>query len=85
MLRLPRVLPPETALDLTLDTSEGALTAEGAIVWVVPPVGRTPGGPIRHGLRFTAIEWSTLLALARVLAEPPMADGNRKDAGARRR
>ena len=71
LLRLPRVLPPETALDLTLQTPQGLLTAEGATVWVAPPEGRTPGGPIRHGLRFTNVGWSTTLSLARLLTELP--------------
>jgi hypothetical protein len=68
LLHLPQILPPGTALLLTLHTPQGPLTAEGTIVWVAPPEGRTPGGPIRHGLRFTAIAWTTLLSLARLLA-----------------
>ena len=71
MLRLPRVLPPETALGLTLQTPQGLLTAEGSTVWVAPPEARTPGGPVRHGLRFTNVGWSTTLSLARLLADLP--------------
>jgi hypothetical protein len=71
LLRLPRVLPPETVLDLTLQTPQGLLTAEGSTVWVAPPEGRTPGGPVRHGLRFTNVGWSTTLLLARLLVELP--------------
>ncbi len=69
LLHLPQILPAWTALTLTLDTSQGPLTGEGAIAWVAPPERRTPGQPIRHGLRFTAITWTTLLSLARLLAE----------------
>jgi hypothetical protein len=69
LLRLPQLLPPWTALTLILDTPQGPLPAEGAITWVAPPERRTPGQPIRHGLRFTAITWTTLLSLARLLAE----------------
>ncbi len=69
LLRPPQILSPRTDLALTLDTPQGPLTAEGAIVWAAPPVQRTPGQPIRHGFRFTAISWKTLLSLARFLVE----------------
>lgn len=71
LLRLPRALPPSTAVQLKLHTPKGPLAAEGAIVWVAPPEGRTPGGPVRHGLRFTSINWTTLLSLAPLLAARP--------------
>ncbi len=69
LLRLPQVVPPGTALELTLHTRIDSLTAEGTVIWVAPPEGRTPGEPIPHGLRFTAFAWSSLLALASVLTE----------------
>lgn len=69
LLHLPQVLPPETVLELTLHTSHGPVTAEGTIVWVEPPERRTPGEPIRHGLRFTVLGWSTSLSLGLILVE----------------
>jgi len=71
LLRLPQVLLPETVLELTLHTPLGPVTAEGAVVWVEPPERRTPGEPIRHGLRFTVLGWSTSLSLGLVLMEGP--------------
>lgn len=71
LLCLPRVVPVETVLGLTLHTSYGPLTAEGAIVWVDPREPRTPEEPIRHGLRFTVLGWSTSLSLGLFLAEAP--------------
>jgi hypothetical protein len=70
LLRLPQVVPPETRLDVTLHHPSWLLMVEGAIVWVAPPEGRTPGGPIRHGFRFTQPTWSTSLALGLLLTEP---------------
>lgn len=70
LLRLPQSLPPDTMVELTLHTPHGPLWAEGAVVWVEPPERRTPGEPIRHGVRFTALGWSTTLSLGLVLAEP---------------
>jgi hypothetical protein len=70
LLCLPQVLAPETVVELTLHTPYGPLTAEGAIVWVQPPDQGRPGEPIRHGVRFTALGWSTTLSLGLVLAEP---------------
>jgi len=69
LLRLPQVVPPGTPLELTLHTRTESLTAEGTIIWVAPPEGRTPGEPILHGLRFTPLGWTSLLALASALAE----------------
>lgn len=70
LLRLPQALAPETVVELTLHTPHGPLTAEGTVVWVQPPDQGTPGEPIRHGVRFTALGWSTTLSLGLVLAEP---------------
>ena len=69
LLRLPQVVPTGTALELTLHTRTESLTAEGTIIWVAPPEGRTPGERILHGLRFTPLGWTSLLALASALAE----------------
>ena len=69
LLRLPQVLPPGEALELTLHTPRGPLKADGTVIWVAPPEGRTPGGPIRHGFQVTALDWSTVLSLGLVLAE----------------
>ena len=68
LLRLPQVVSPGTTLELTLPTGTESLTAEGTIIWVAPPEGRTPGEAILHGLRFTPLGWASLLALASALA-----------------
>lgn len=70
LVRLPEVLPRETVVVLTLHTPHGPFTAEGAVVWVDPLQRRTPGEPIRHGLRFTALGWSSALSLGLVLVKP---------------
>lgn len=67
LLRLPQVLAPGTPLRVTLHTPAGPLTTEGSVTWVAPPEGRTPGGPIRHGVQFTALDWTTALSLGLVL------------------
>jgi hypothetical protein len=69
-LRLPQVVPPGTALELTLHTRIEPVTAKGTVIWVAPPEGRTPGEPIPHGLRFSLLDWTSSLLLAFVLAEP---------------
>jgi len=69
LLRLSQALPPGTALKLTLDRPKGPVTAEGEIVWVESEASRTPGEPIRHGLRFTALGWSGSLSLALLMTE----------------
>jgi hypothetical protein len=71
LLNLPQVVPPETVLELTLHTPQGPVTAEGAIVWVEPEEQWIPGKPIRHGLRFTVLGWSTSLSLGLFLLEAP--------------
>jgi hypothetical protein len=68
-LRLHLVIPPETPLEVTLQTAHGPLTADGAIVRVEPLEAQIPGEPIRHGFRFTEIRCSTAMTLGRVLAE----------------
>lgn len=70
MLHLPRVLRPGTPLEVTLHTVEEQLTVHGTIVWVEPPERRSPGGSIRHGLRFTALDQSFCQALGLLLADP---------------
>ena len=75
LVRLPQILSLGTAVELTLRTSPGPLTAEGTVVWVAPPEGRTLGKPIRHGLRFTAFDWVSLVALAFALTELPKKPG----------
>lgn len=69
LLHLSEPVPADTVLALTLHTSHGPLTAEGEVVWVEPPERRKPGEPIRHGLRFTVLGWSTSLSLGIFLVE----------------
>lgn len=68
LLRLPEACPGGTDLEVTLQTSQGPLMAEGTIVWVEKEEARTPGELIRHGFRFTNIGWSSELALGHLLA-----------------
>jgi hypothetical protein len=63
LLCLPQVVSAGTELALTLRLPRGPLTVEGTIAWVEPPERRTPGGSIRHGLRFSGLSWSTSLSL----------------------
>jgi PilZ domain len=69
LLRLSRVVPPETVLEVTLHVPAGPLTIKGAVAWVAPPEGRDPGGPILHGIRFIHSTWSTAVALGLLLTE----------------
>jgi hypothetical protein len=69
MLLLPQVLSQGTVLEITLQTSPGLLTTAGSIVWADLRGRQLPEKLIRHGLSFTAVNWSTSLALARFLAD----------------
>ena len=69
LLFLPQSYPPGTALEVTLHSPAGPLTAEGVVVWNKPSAGRTLGEPTPHGFRFTALGWSRALALGLLLAE----------------
>jgi hypothetical protein len=70
LLCLPESLSPGTAVELSLHTSEVPVSAEGAIVWVEPPERRAPRAPIRHGVQFTSVSLTVLLALGLFLIEP---------------
>ncbi len=70
LLLLPSVLTPGTPVDLTLHAPHGNLTAQGTVVWTTPPERRTSEGPIPHGFQFTTVDWSTLLSLGLLLADP---------------
>ncbi len=69
LLRLPRVVAPGTALEVSLHAPTGPLQVRGMIVWAEPPGGHTPNDPIRHGFRFTAVDWPTSLVLGRLAVE----------------
>jgi hypothetical protein len=69
-LRLCHALPAGTVLELTLHLPRGPLSAEGTVVWVEPARQRPRGEPIRHGLQFAALGWTTSLSLGLFLAEP---------------
>src|SRR5574337_1729791 len=68
LLRLPQALPAGTALQVTLQTSQGPLMAEGTIIWAGHSETPTPGELIRHGFRFTNMGWFSELALGHLLA-----------------
>ncbi len=69
LLRLPRVVAPGTVLEVSLDAPAGPLQVRGMIVWAEPPGRPTPNEPIRHGFRFTAVDWPTSLVLGRLAIE----------------
>ena len=68
LLRLPQPVPAGTTLHVTLQTSQGPLTAEGTIVWAGHSETQAPGELIRHGFRFTNMGWFSELALGHLLA-----------------
>lgn len=70
-LLLPKILLPCTSLEVFLPTPTSTLVLAGAIAWVDLSAKESSGRPIRHGVRFTARDWPTSLALARFLTEPP--------------
>jgi hypothetical protein len=70
LLVLRERLEPGTTLSLTLRTQSGPLTAEGTVIWAEPDDAQAGDAAIRHGIRFTALGWSTSLSLGLVLAEP---------------
>lgn len=70
MLHLPTGLAPGVALDITLHTPHGPLTAEGVVVWAGSPERWGEGDSIPHGFRFTTLGWSTMLSLGLLLADP---------------
>ncbi len=70
-LFLPKILLPRTALEVFLATPTRTIMLAGAIAWVDPSANESSGRPIRHGVRFTARDWPTALALARFLTELP--------------
>ena len=68
LLRLSHALPPGTKLKLALDRPKGRVSAEGEIVWA-ESVKNEASGPVRHGVRFTALGWSRSLSLALLMTE----------------
>jgi len=70
LLRLKGRVEPGTTLTLTLRTPSGPLSAEGVVIWADPGEPQAEEDLIRHGIRFTALGWSTSLSLGLVLAEP---------------
>ncbi len=70
-LLLPKILLPCTALEVFVPAPTGTLILAGAIAWVHPSAKESSGRPIWHGVRLTAWDWPTALALARFLTERP--------------
>jgi len=67
LLLLPQALAAGTLLTVRLQTSRDPLRLDAAVVWVDPPEKREPGAPIRHGVQFVSLDWSTSLALGLLL------------------
>jgi hypothetical protein len=70
LLRLPEALVPGTGLEITLESPQGQIETLGEVVWAESTEGKAQGEPIRHGVRFSAIGWSTALSLGLLLAGP---------------
>jgi len=70
-LLLPEAIPPDSVLQITIQTTRGNVEAEGTIVWVDPVEQQTPGGLVRHGFKFTDISWPNQMTLGLLLAEMP--------------
>ena len=71
MLRLSKALALGTALEITFHRASAPLQVRGEIAWVEPPERRTPGTAFRHGVRFSALDWTVSLHLGLLLAELP--------------
>jgi hypothetical protein len=56
-------------LELTLQTAEGPVSVEGAVVWVEKSEGRKSTEWVGHGVRFTTSTWSLSSTLRLLLAE----------------
>ena len=69
LLCLPEALPPGTSLEITFHTATAPLRVRGEIAWVEPPERRRSGAPIRHGVRFSTLDWTVSLHLGLLLAE----------------
>ncbi len=69
LLNLPQELQCGTMLELTLQTAEGPVTVEGAVVWVEKSEGRKSTEWVGHGVRFTTSTWSLSSTLRLLLAE----------------
>ncbi len=68
LLCLSEALAPGTCLEITFHTATAPLRVRGEIAWVEPPERRTPGTPIRQGVRFAALDWTVSLHLGLLLA-----------------
>ena len=66
-VRLPHPVPPGTGVEIRVETPNASLTVEGVVVWTRTAEGRARSGLVRHGIRFTAIGWYTLLSLGLLL------------------
>jgi hypothetical protein len=69
LIFLPRVIAPDTEMEITVHTPVESLIMPGKIVWVRSPEQATPGDPIAHGFRFTSLRWCTPLILATLLGK----------------
>lgn len=69
LLRLPRLLPAGTTLEVALHGPGEPLTVDGSVAWVEPHEMWTPGESIGHGFRFTRLDWPTALSLGLLLVE----------------
>ena len=71
LLLLPKVLPPGSALEITIQTPRGKVEAEGTIAWAGSAEDEPPDGFVRHGFKFTDISWPNQMTLGLLLAEMP--------------
>jgi hypothetical protein len=61
---LSQPIPPRIRLQLSLQTTSGAMAVEAEVVWGESRTSQPPGGPYRHGLRFLHLNPTQALALA---------------------
>ena len=70
-LLLPERLPVSAAVEITLATQRGDISAEARVVWVESGDRILPGKLIRHGMLYVAASWVRDLVLGLALGEGP--------------
>jgi hypothetical protein len=69
LVLLPEAVSPGTPLEITIQSNKSKVAVEGEVVWVEPTERRTHGALVKHGLRFTSLDFSVSLVLGVVLTD----------------
>ena len=69
LVLLPEAVLPGTPLEITIQSNKSKVAVEGEVVWVEPAERRVHGELVKHGLRFTSLDWSVSLVLGVVLTD----------------